>query len=151
MLKTCCLLLTAILSIAAPVFAAEGPIDGYANYEKFREQVQVLARSEWVTVKSLATTRGGREVYLLTVGRGKTDEKPAMLIVGGVYAPHLAGSELALRTVAQLLRVQGTDKDAAALLDRYTMYVIPRPSPDVGERFFAKPYAGIGADARCIC
>ncbi|MCH8045337.1 MAG: hypothetical protein IID44_16625 [Planctomycetes bacterium] len=141
MRKISCLLMTAVLSIATSVFAAEGPIDGYADYEKFREQVQVLARSEWVTLRSLATTRGGREVYLLTVGRGKTDEKPAMLIVGGVHAPHLAGSELALRTISQLLRTQGTDKDAAALLERYTLYVIPRPSPDAGERFFEKPYA----------
>jgi len=94
-----------------------------------------LARSELVESRSLGTTRGGREIWLLTVSTGKHEAKPAILVLGSVHAPHLAGSEFALRIVRKI--TENRDKHRyRKLLESCTLYVIPRPSPDASEAFF---------------
>jgi len=140
----CCLWLAMATSVAlgpdrlAP--AAEPAPAGYANYETYCGQVRAIARSKLVKLHSLARTLGGREVFCLEIGTGKTDQKPAILVVGGVHPPQLLGSELAVRVARQLAQRASSDKQAAAMLDRVTFYVIPRPSPDPCEALFRKPY-----------
>ena len=131
----------------APVIgeASEPAVEGYADYQAFAADVQALGRSDVVTVTSLAKTAGGREIYLLTLSIGPAGEKPAMLVVGGVHPPHLADSELALRTarlLAEKATAEGDQRDTAArdLLTAMTVYVIPQPSPDASESFFRRPY-----------
>ncbi len=119
----------ALPSEAPPLGAKEGAIDGYLDYAAYVKQL-----AEFKSVASLGKTLGGREVHVITLATGKPEEKPAILIMGAVHAPHLAGAELALR-MAKLLA-----KDEK-LLDRVTFYVVPRPSPDAGEAFFKKPFA----------
>ena len=121
--------------------AGEPAVKGYADYETYRAEVRKIAKSKLVKLNSLARTAGGREVFCLEIGTGKTDQKPAILVVGGVYPPHLVGSELAVRMTRRLVEQAAADKQAAAILDRLTFYVIPRPSPDPCEALFRKPYA----------
>ncbi|MBI4564504.1 MAG: hypothetical protein HY716_07425 [Planctomycetes bacterium] len=121
--------------------AAFQAMDGYADYATFRARVLELDASERVAVTSLGKTLGEREIYLLTVGMGTPDEKPAIAILGSVHAPHLAGSELAVR-MARLL------SEREELLQRVTFYVIPRPNPDASEAAFRKPYADRDANER---
>ena len=115
-------------------------IDGYADYVEFARQIEALAKPGIAEVASLGTTLGGRKILAITVGTGKTSEKPAVLIVGNVYAPQLVGSELAVRMARQLIERAASDKQVTELLDRATFYIIPRPSPDASEAFFQKPY-----------
>lgn len=82
--------------------------------------LQDIERSENVTVASFGN------VKVVTVGKGKVDEKPAVLVVG-VNRP---GDGIALRLISRLAK--------SDLLDRFTFYVIPRPSPDA----FAAKRAG---------
>jgi hypothetical protein len=110
----------------------DAPIDGYADYDGLTKRLQALAAP--AKLSSLGKTIGGREIHLVTIGTGKADEKPAILVVGTVHAPHLLGSELALRVAERLAKAD------AASFDRLTLYVIPRPSPDGAERFFRKPF-----------
>jgi hypothetical protein len=100
-----------------------------------------MAGSEFASVESLGRTLGGHDVFLLTLGVGKTDEKPALLVVGNVHAPHLLGSELALRLAQRAVEEAESSPEVRKLLDRVTIYVIPRPTPDASECFFQKPYA----------
>ena len=125
--------------LAAPLFG-QGPPAGYTDYEKFRFRVRELGRSDLVTVKSLATTLGGREIYLLKLGHGEIDKKPAMLIVGGVESDRLAGGEICIAMAMRWSRQHKKDAALTKLFDRYTIYIIPRPSPDATERCFGKPY-----------
>jgi hypothetical protein len=118
---------------------AQPVVAGYSDYAALAREVQRLDQSELVSTKSLGKTLGGREVWLLSVSRGAAEKKPAMLVVGNVHAPHLAGSELALK-VAQQLVGRSNEPLVKALLDRFAIYVIPRPSPDAAEAFFQKPY-----------
>ena len=120
---------------------AEGALSGYLDYEALYARAAKLAEDGHVELDSLGRTIGGREVILLSIGTGDMDNKPAIAIVGNVYAPHLAGSELALRIAEQLVHSAGGDDGAASLLADFTFYVIPRPSPDAAEAFFEQPYA----------
>jgi len=116
----------------------------YDNDAAFQQRLRKLANSEFVKLTTLGQTLGKRPVQLLTIGTGKVDEKPAWLILGSVQASDLAAGELTLQIVERLL-AQATDEPGEArtqaerFLAELTLYVIPRPSPDASERFFAKP------------
>jgi hypothetical protein len=122
--------------------AAERPaIAGYADYNELVRQVAALAKPGWCEVSSLGTTLGGRKIFLISVTAGPTAaaERPAILIVGSVHAPQLMGSELAVRMARPLIDRAGKDTAVKELLDRFTFYIIPRPSPDASEAFFQLP------------
>jgi len=120
--------------------AGKPAIEGYADFDDFRVQLEAIAESRFAALESLAVTRGGRDVYLLTIGMGKSDEKPAVLIVGGVHPPQFVGSELGVRLAGRLVGRAERDESARKLLARVTFYVVPRASPDAAEAFFSRPY-----------
>lgn len=136
-LRTACLF--SLLTVAANAAHANPALEGYANYEALAKQVAELDKSDLVAVVSLGKTLGGREIHLLTIGAGKPEDKPAILIVGSVEAAHLAGSELAMRMAKQLVE-RAADEKVKKLLDRCTIYIIPSPSPDAAQKCFAKPF-----------
>ena len=119
--------------------AQAGAVQGYAEFETLRIQLEKIARSPLATLSTLARTREGREVFLLTIGDGKIDNRPGILVLGGVDATQLVGSELAVRMARQLVERAGEDKATARLLEQVTFYIIPRTSPDACELFFDKP------------
>lgn len=138
-LRTICLL--ALFTGAIADLALANPaLEGYANSEELTKQVAELDKSDIVTATSLGKTLQGREIHLLTIGSGKPEEKPAILIVGNVHVAHIAGSELAMRMAKQLVEKSATDEKVKKLLERCTIYVIPNPSPDASEKCFAKPF-----------
>jgi hypothetical protein len=125
--------------------AAQPPLDGYTNFETFAAAVQELGKHELVSVSSLGKALEGRDLFLVRITRSadekaKADEKPALLIVGSIYAPQLLGSELALR-MAQRIVAQSNTEPVQKLLDRFVLYIIPRPNPDATETMFRPPYA----------
>jgi len=123
-----------------PLGAAQPAVPGYADFAALRTQLTRLAASPHASLRSLGVTRGKRDVYLLTVGAGEVDGKPAVLVIGSVDPRQLLGSELAVRMARRL--VEGAEDDDAVreLLGRVTFYFIPRPSPDAAEAFFRRPY-----------
>lgn len=131
---------SAILSIVMFHFAsaATPAIEGYADYEAMTAAVKSLDSSEMISVESLGTTLGKREVWLITIGAGRAHEKPALLIMGNVEPAHLCGSEVAMRLARQIVVQAENDETARRLLKKYTLYIIPRPAPDASEAFFAK-------------
>jgi hypothetical protein len=131
---------------------AEDPkpaIPGYANYETFVSRLDEWAKGPHVERRSLAKTLEGRDVWLLTIGRGENrDHKPAILIVGQVEAPHMLGSEVTERMAKRLVEGAADDETISKLLDEVTLYIIPRPSPDAVEAFFTRPYREKTGNAR---
>lgn len=115
------------------------PLTGYDDYDAYLAKTQKLAEDELATATALGVSDGDREIVLLTLSRGEAKNKPAILIVGGVYAPHVAGSEYALRMAKQLVKAGKKAGPIRTLLTDYTIYVIPRPSPDATEKNFASP------------
>lgn len=95
------------------------------------------SRSELVTV---ATSPGGRVVQALRIGTGSgVAARPALLVVANAHGPHLVGSEIAVATAERLLAAYGRDTAVTALLDRVTLWFIPRLNPDAAEAAFARP------------
>lgn len=130
----------AVWACLAKVEANEPAITGYRSYEALRRELESIAAAPAAELESIGTTLGGREVYVLTLSIGDAEEKPAILVVGSVHAPHLLGSELAVRMARRLVDGAESDDSIRSILQEQAIYVIPLPSPDASEAFFHKPY-----------
>lgn len=129
--------------------AVSAPIDGYADEATWKAQLTAIDAAESAAVTSLGVTAAGREVQLITLAKGDADKKPAILVLGNVFAPQLAGAELATRLAQSLAAPDDAAKPAVdALLDRCTLYVIPRPSPDATVACFDAPSRERAANSR---
>jgi hypothetical protein len=111
---------------------------GYSDHARQTARLQALAKTnpQYTKLNSLTKTAGGREIWALTIGSGKMDDKPAIAIVGGVEGSHVLGTELAIGFAESLLSGAGTDS-IKALLEKTTFYVFPNMSPDAMEQYFA--------------
>ena len=134
-----------LLSAALPALAgAQGTpaTGGYATHQRLAASLDSIARAkaQVVRVSTIATSPGGRAVHLVRVGAGaNVDARPAVLLLANTHGPHIVGSEVALRTVRDLAAAYGTDQSVTALLDRVTLYVVPRANPDAAEQYFRTP------------
>jgi hypothetical protein len=132
----------------AELAANEPAIDGYRSYEELRRELEAIAGEDAAELQSLGTTLGGREIFVLTLSIGDASQKPAILVVGSVHAPHVFGSELAVRLARRLVDEAKSDESFRRVLEEQTIYIIPLPSPDASEAFFHKPYSERTGNAR---
>lgn len=92
-------------------------------------------------VSVLATSPGGRAVQALRIGAGAdVATRPALLVVANAAGSHLVGSEIAVATAERLLAAYGRDAAVTALLDRTTIWFVPRLNPDAAEATFTRPF-----------
>jgi hypothetical protein len=115
-------------------------LHGYLNHEQFSAAVKKVDESELAEVTSLGKSAGGRDVWLITISTGKPESKPAIALLGNVQGSHLVGGELALRMAQQVIEKGEKDEAVKKLLERVTLYVIPRPDPDASEKCFVAPF-----------
>lgn len=111
---------------------------GYSNYSQQATRLTNLSKnfSQLATLKSIAKTAGGKDIWMLTIGTGNTDQKPGIAVVGGVEGNHLLGMELAIGFAEKLL--QGADTDSVKqILAKTSFYIFPNMSPDAMEQYFA--------------
>lgn len=103
------------------------------------------AQPDAVSVRSIAESGEGRDVWLVTLGvrpdeeDGAAHRPPAVLIVANLEGDHLVGSQVALGLIERLADPDEEDEAIAGLLDRHTVYVVPRLNPDGAERLFETP------------
>ena len=111
----------------------------YSNYNEQTNRINKLvqANPNFATVKSLGKTNGGKDIWLLTLGSGKTETKPAIAVIGGTEGNHLLGSELAIGFAENLL-ASATSDSIKNKLAKTTFYIFPNMSPDAMEQYFAK-------------
>lgn len=111
----------------------------YSNNANLAQRVKALADKYPQLVKSkiLTQTAGGKDILMLTIGSGKTELKPAIVVVGGVEGKHLLGVEMAIGFAEKLMASSATDS-IKTLLNKQTFYVFPNMSPDATEQYFAK-------------
>jgi hypothetical protein len=88
------------------------------------------------SVKSLAKTVGGKEIWVLSIGTGNKDSKPGIAVLGGIEGSYVAGKELTTGFASTLLK-ESTSPEIKALLDKITFYIFPDVSPDATEQFFS--------------
>lgn len=118
----------------------------YNSYYSYSEVTEVLQKyaAEYpglVRLSSLATTKEGREIWLLEVtetATGDYDTKPGYYVNGHVHAGEITGSMCVMYLLDTLL-TNRNDPEIQFLLKNYTFYAIPRPSPDGTEYYLTNP------------
>lgn len=110
----------------------------YSDHNQMEQRLSELTRTypAMTNLRSLAKTKGDKEIWLLTIGTGDVAEKPAIAIVGGISGDHLLGSELALQMAERLLG-QSDQPAIKNLMDSMTFYIFPDMSPDARAQYFA--------------
>jgi hypothetical protein len=129
----------ALLLLLHPIIAANRYI--YHDYTEMTNYLQKLSRdhSKLVILKSQGETLGKRQLWSLTISSGEPDEKPALLILGGVEGSDLISSELCLHFIHTLVTHYDKVDSITQLLKNTTFYIFPRINPDASEAFFKSP------------
>jgi hypothetical protein len=96
------------------------------------------AHPERAQVLAIGTSRGGRAIVGLRIS-APTPPRPAILLVANLEGPRVFESSVALAHARKLADGYATDERVRDLLDRATLYVIPRANPDGAEAFFENP------------
>ena len=127
--------LTSVLSICSSHLSAQTQYSGFKTMSK---KIDELTReySPICTSKPIVRTAGGKEIWVLTIGAGDKDNKPGIVVFGGVEGSHILGKELALGFASSILK-ESANPEIKALLDKITFYVFPDVSPDATEQFFS--------------
>jgi len=117
-------------------FIAYAQID-YSNNSQQLARLNLLVKehSQKAKLKSIGKSAGGKDLWMMTIGTGNTESKPAIAIVGGIEGNHLLGTELSIGFAEKILR-SNTDS-IKTLLSATTFYVFPNMSPDAMEQYFA--------------
>ncbi len=139
LLETCAVALF-IPFICAALYGQSIP-PKYHTYDEMSRAIKSLgsAHGDLMYITSLGKTVKGRDIWTVALRKGEFNQPRALLVVGGVEASQIAGSEMALRFIEQLLSSYGKIDSVTRLLQTTTIYVIPRVNPDATEAYFEKP------------
>lgn len=112
--------------------------NNYSNFKELSSRINQLQSQNrnLVSIKSLAKTNEGRDIWAITIGSGDVKNRPAIAIVGGVKGSHLLGSELAVAFAEKLMSSKNSE-ETKALLESTTFYILPRVNPDASEQYFS--------------
>ncbi|MBE0424448.1 MAG: peptidase [Lutibacter sp.] len=104
--------------------------NNYATNQQITQRVQALSKSgNIVTLNSLTKTAGGNDIWVLKIGKGNLNKKPAIAVVGGVEGFHVLSVELALQFAERLVNQH------QEALESTTFYVFPNMSPDAYSQY----------------
>ncbi len=124
------------------VAAAQGTNESsYHDASSLASVLRKLAadHSDACTLSTFGTSRQGRALWLLELGRGEDrDQRTALAIVGGIDGGFPVGSAVALRVATGLL-LAAPGEPGHKLLSEHIVYVLPRVNPDAIESYFATP------------
>jgi hypothetical protein len=110
----------------------------YNDYSSMFKKIQGLSGeyTQICSVRSLAKTAGGKDIWVISIGSGIRDSKPGIAVFGGVEGNYILGRELAMGFAASILR-EASSGELKELLDKITFYVFPDVNPDGSEQFFS--------------
>ena len=128
--------------VAFTVTLAPGLLEAQIRYSDNRtlsQKAEAFAREypAICSVKSIVKTTGGKDIWLITIGKGDRDNKPGIAVLGGVDGRYIIGRELAAGFAGNLLK-NSSSPEINALLDKITFYIFPDVSPDASGQFFAE-------------
>ncbi len=116
----------------------------YYSYAEWTEIMHELQKqyNHLADIKSIGTSRMGREQYLLTLtakASGPHDTKTAMWVDGAVHGNEVNGITCSLYLAWYLLTRYDYDPYVHELLDTYTFYVLPGLNVDANDSFVRFP------------
>ncbi|MHC4414967.1 MAG: M14 family metallopeptidase [Planctomycetota bacterium] len=118
--------------------------DHWYDYEEMTRALQELAEAypELVTLESIGTSVGGRELWLVTINNPKTGpdtEKTAMFIDGNIHGNEIQAAETVLYSIWYLTKSYGRIERLTRLIDERAFYMLPMENPDGREVWFHQP------------
>ena len=118
----------------------------YYKYDELEKNLKYFSDKypELCDLESICVTEENRNVYAMTITNKRTGaalDKPAFHIDGNTHAGEVTGSMAAMHAIDVLLTGYGEDKVITKILDRMTIYVVPRISPDGAETYLTTPYS----------
>jgi hypothetical protein len=96
----------------------------YPTLTQINQRLQKIGTNASAELSSLTKTEGGKDIWVLKIGTGEVDNKPAIAVVGGAEGFHVTSVELALQFAEKLV------SEHAEVLETTTFYVFPNMSPD---------------------
>ncbi len=120
----------ALAMYTCPPIAVQAQGD-YPTNSQVTQRLQSLSRSTNAQLQSLIKTEGGQDIWVLKIGTGAMDQKPAIAVVGGVEGFHVLSVELALQFAEKVIN------EKSEVLERTTFYVFPNMSPDATAQYHA--------------
>lgn len=129
--------LTAVISFCL-LIALSMAQTGYSNFSQQSARLNTLSKNypQLVKLKSISKTVGGKDIWMMSIGNGNTENNPGIAVIGGVEGSHLLGTELAIGFAEKLLQGSNTDS-IKNILNKTSFYVFPNMSPDAMEQYFA--------------
>ncbi|MGL4373245.1 MAG: M14 family metallopeptidase, partial [Turicibacter sp.] len=118
--------------------------DHYFTYEELTHALTRLAKNypKIMNLYSICETQDNKQVWavkLTNIETGSYESKPAFYIDGNHHAGEVTGSMAAMHTIDYLVTNYKENKDVTALLDQFTIYVIPKISPDGSDVYLTTP------------
>jgi hypothetical protein len=109
----------------------------YSSYSDITNKMKALNNSHKniTELKSVAKTKGGKDVWVLIIGSGDKMNHPGIAVLGGAKASHVLGTELTLKFAEQLLSTAESES-TQTLLASTTFYVFPQINPDASTQYF---------------
>lgn len=89
------------------------------------------------SVRSLAKTAGGNDIWLITIGTGEKDSKPGIVVAGGVDGRYLFSRELAYGFAEKILSASA-ENEIKDLLGKVTFYILPDLSPEASSQYYGR-------------
>ncbi|MGB8491565.1 MAG: M14 family metallopeptidase [Bacteroidales bacterium] len=110
----------------------------YLDYKLMSARIESFGRSypSLCKTRSIVKSAGGRDIWLITIGTGDTDNKPGITITGGTEGSHILGTMLALGVAEKLIENRDSSR-IKKLLEEVTFYILPDVSPDATEQYFS--------------
>jgi hypothetical protein len=129
--------------------AAQGQVAAYLDHDGLTAEIRSLVDgSNAASLRSLATSYEGREIWLVEIGSPDgppLEDRPGVLVVGNLEGDHVVGSQLVLEMIRFLL---GDGEAAGSALADHVFYLIPRANPDGAEAMFGGVLADNGRNRR---
>ena len=118
----------------------------YDHYYKYQEITDILQKyaadhPAFVELDSIGQTPEGRQQWILKVtnkATGGFEDKPALYVEGNLHAGEVTGSMTVMYLLDTILS-NTEDEQMKYLLDHYTVYAVPRVSPDGSEYYLTTP------------
>lgn len=118
--------------------------DYYFLFSEMESHLKRLAATypNLCSLESIGRSPEGRDIWAVTItdrSTGNPLEKSAFYIDGNHHAGEVTGSMICMYIIKYLLENYGKDERVTRLLKRYTVYAIPRVSPDGAEVYLTTP------------
>ncbi|MCI0493387.1 M14 family metallopeptidase, partial [candidate division KSB1 bacterium] len=123
------------LMIADAPASPQFDLTNYHNYDEMTKALRDFqnSHSSFAKLISVGKSYQGKELWVMEITNqktGKSNEKPAIFLSGGLRGDEVVGAEVCLYTIQYLLENYSADDRVKNLIDDKVFYIMPAINPD---------------------